>query len=136
MSAIEWRKQLAVGHPTIDQDHKDLIEYLNELDIALNAENFVPAHIAKVIIKLLEYTRQHFQREERIMEKVHFTMIESHKKQHVEAVKAISDMAKFFAKEPTRANAKRVYVFIADWLVDHIIMEDMQIAPFLRGVWL
>ncbi|HYH39231.1 MAG TPA: hemerythrin family protein [Azospirillum sp.] len=135
MGAIAWRRQLSVGQPSIDDDHKHLIEYLNELDAALNARVYMPARVAKTLMKLLEYTHQHFQREEKIMEKVHFPKLEEHRQRHVAAVKAIGDLSNVFAKEPTRANGERIYAFTADWLVNHIIMEDTQIAPYVRGVW-
>ncbi|WP_448189816.1 bacteriohemerythrin [Azospirillum sp. sgz301742] len=135
MGAIAWRRQLSVGQPVIDEDHKHLIEYLNELDAALNARVYLPARVAKTLMKLLEYTHQHFRREEKIMESVHFPKLEEHKVRHVKAVKAIGDLSNIFAKEPTRANGERIYAFTADWLVNHIIMEDTQIAPFVRGVW-
>ncbi|HYG89130.1 MAG TPA: hemerythrin family protein [Azospirillum sp.] len=136
MSAIAWRRQLSVGQPSIDEDHKHLIEYLNELDAALNAGVYLPARVAKTLMKLLEYTQQHFRREEQIMETVRFPKLEDHKRQHQKAVKAISDLSNVFAREPTRANGERIYAFTADWLVTHIIMEDTRIAPYVRGVWL
>ncbi len=135
MGAIAWRRQLGVGQPSIDDDHKHLIEYLNELDAALNARVYMPVRVAKTLMKLLEYTQQHFQREEKIMAVVHFPKLEEHKRRHADAVKAISELSNIFAKEPTRANGERIYAFTADWLVNHIIMEDTQIAPYVRGVW-
>lgn len=135
MGAIAWRRQLSVGQPSIDDDHRHLIDYLNELDAALTARVYAPARVAKTLMKLLEYTHQHFQREERIMAAVHFPKLEEHKRRHVEAVKAIGDLSNVFSKEPTRANGERIYAFTADWLVNHIIMEDTQIAPYVRGVW-
>ena len=135
MGAIAWRRQLGVGQPAIDEDHKHLIEYLNELDAALNARVYMPARVAKTLMKLLEYTHQHFQREEKIMAMVHFPKLEEHKRRHADAVKAIGDLSNVFAKEPTRVNGERIYTFTADWLVNHIIMEDTQIAPYVRGVW-
>ena len=135
MGAIAWRRQLGVGQPSIDEDHKHLIEYLNELDTALNAHVYRPQIVAKTLVKLLEYTQQHFRREEKIMEMVHYPKLEDHKRRHAQAVKAIGDLSNTFAKEPTRANGERIYAFTADWLVNHIIMEDTQIAPYVRGVW-
>jgi len=135
MGAIAWRRQLSVGQPSIDEDHKHLIAYLNDLDAALGAEVYNPARVAKTLMKLLEYTQQHFRREERMMELVHYPKIEEHKHQHAEAVKAISDLSNTFAREPSHANGERIYAFAAHWLVHHIIMQDTQLTPYVRGVW-
>jgi hemerythrin len=136
MKAIHWRPQLSVGQPSIDQDHKHLIEYLNDLHAVIVAPAFSPVRAAKVLMKLLEYTHDHFAREENIMRKARYPRIEDHMRQHVEAVKAISDMSKAFTGEPTKANALRIYKFTGDWLVHHIIMEDTQLTPFVRGIWM
>ncbi|HYH22151.1 MAG TPA: bacteriohemerythrin [Azospirillum sp.] len=135
MGAIAWRRQLSIGQPSIDEDHKHLIEYLNQLDECLTARVYLPTRVAKTLMKLLEYTKEHFAREEKIMEVVHYPKLEDHKRQHREAVRAISALSETFARDPTHANGEKIYTFTADWLVHHIIMQDTQLAPYVRGVW-
>jgi len=135
MSVITWRRQLSVGQPSIDEDHKHLIEYLNELDAALNSRSFMPVRVAKILMKLLEYTQQHFAREEKIMQAVHYPKFEEHVRQHHEAVRTLSELSAVFTRDPTHQNAERIYTFTADWLVHHIIMQDTQLTPYVRGVW-
>ncbi|WP_029007388.1 bacteriohemerythrin [Azospirillum halopraeferens] len=136
MGAIMWRRQLSVGQPSIDEDHKHLIEYLNQLDTALNARVFQPQRVAVILVKLLEYTREHFAREEKIMEAVKYPGLAEHRQQHAEGVRAISDLSNAFARTPNHEHAERIYTFTAEWLVRHIIMQDTQITPYVRGVWL
>lgn len=135
MGAIAWRRQLSVGQPAIDEDHKHLIEYLNELDAALGASRFQPIRVAKILVKLLEYTKEHFAREERIMQIVHYPRYEEHVALHREAVRKVSELSSRFSVEPTHENAEKLYKFTADWLVRHIIMVDTQLTPYVRGVW-
>lgn len=135
MGAIAWRRQLSVGQPSIDDDHKHLIEYLNELDAALNAPRFQPVRVAKILVKLLEYTKEHFAREERIMQMVHYPNYEDHVRQHHLAVKALGDLSNQFSQNPTHQSAEKLYKFTADWLVRHIILQDTQLTPYVRGVW-
>lgn len=135
MGAIAWRRQLSVGQPSIDEDHKHLIDYLNELDAALCAPRFQPVRVAKILVKLLEYTKEHFAREERIMQLVHYPRYEDHVRQHHEAVRALSDLSNQFSLDPSHGSAERLYKFTADWLVRHIILQDTQLTPYVRGVW-
>lgn len=135
MGVITWRRQLSVGQPSIDEDHKHLIGYLNELDTALNARTFYAARVAQILVKLLEYTRDHFGREEKIMQLVQYPKIDDHVRQHREAVKMLGDLSNVFAQDPTHQNAERIYNFTANWLVNHIIMQDTQLTPYVRGVW-
>lgn len=136
MGVISWRRQLSVGQPSIDEDHKHLIEYLNELDAAMNGRVFSPVRVAKILMKLLEYTQQHFAREEKIMQKVHYPKFDEHVHQHREAVRILSELSDAFTKEPTHQNAERIYKFTAKWLVNHIIMQDTLLTPYVRGVWM
>ncbi|MGQ9365970.1 bacteriohemerythrin [Azospirillum sp. A39] len=136
MGAIMWRRQLSVGQPSIDEDHKHLIEYLNQLDEALTAQVYLPRRVAAILIRLLEYTREHFAREEKIMESVRYPRLAEHRRQHAEGVRAITELSNAFTREPSRENAERIYSFTAEWLVQHIIMQDTQITPYVRGVWL
>ncbi len=136
MAAIHWRRQLSVGQPSIDEDHKHLIDYLNQLDEALHARTFLPAKVAMTLMHLLEYTHEHFAREERIMQMVKYPKFAEHKAQHVYGVKMISQLSAHFTQDPTHANAERIYSFTADWLVNHIILQDTQLTPYVRGVWL
>ncbi len=135
MSVITWRRQLSVGQPAIDEDHKHLIAYLNELDAALNADRFQPIRVAKILVKLLEYTKEHFAREEKIMQSVQYPKFDDHVAQHREAVRLVSELSNRFSVEPTHENAEKLYKFTADWLVRHIILQDTQLTPYVRGVW-
>ncbi|PWC31347.1 bacteriohemerythrin [Azospirillum sp. TSO35-2] len=135
MGAITWRRQLSVGQPAIDEDHKHLIEYLNELDAALETPRFQPIRVAKILVKLLEYTKEHFAREERIMQIVHYPKFDEHVAMHREAVRKVSELSSRFSTEPTHENAEKLYKFTADWLVRHIILTDTQLTPYVRGVW-
>ncbi len=135
MGAIAWRHRMSVGQPVIDDDHKHLIKLLNELDEALMARVFVPARAAKVLMRLLEYTQEHFAREERIMQVAHYPDIEDHIRQHRDGVRAIAELSDAFGQEPSRRSAEKIYKFTAEWLVNHIILQDTQLTPFVKGVW-
>lgn len=136
MGVITWRRQLSVGQPAIDEDHKHLIEYLNQLDAALDAQVYLPSRVAKILVRLLEYTKEHFGREEKLMRMAHYPRLEEHIRQHRECVAKIAALSNEFTKDPSRASGEHIYSFTADWLVRHIIMEDTLLTPYVRGVWL
>lgn len=135
MGVITWRPQLSVGQPSIDADHKHLIMYLNDLNAAMTAPTFSPAKVGKILVKLIEYTQEHFTREERIMQQVGYPKFEEHARQHRDAVRALSELSNGFARDPSVQNVEKIYNFTANWLVHHIIMQDTQLTPYVRGVW-
>lgn len=136
MSRILWRRQMSVGQPVIDEDHKRLIQYLNELGDALEAPRFAPVKVAKVLTGLLEYTHEHFSREERMMELARYPDMAAHVEKHRGAVRAIAALANTFSQEPDHVHAEQIYKFTAEWLIRHIIMEDSRLGPHVRGLWI
>ena len=136
MGVITWRPQLSVGQPSIDADHKHLIVYLNELDAAISAPVFSAPKAGIILIRLLEYTQEHFAREERLMQQVGYPKFEEHARQHRDAVRALTELSNAFSCEPGLPAVKKLYSFTANWLVHHIIMQDTQLTPYIRGVWI
>ncbi len=136
MVDICWRSKLSVGVPEIDQDHKVLIGHLNALGHAVNDGDYDGRAVARTLVELIQYTRAHFEREERLMARIRYPELETHKVEHARAVRTIQDLAQSFSEEPGQRSARELYAFVADWLVSHIIMNDMKLAPDSKGVWL
>jgi hemerythrin len=135
MTKILWRPQLAVGIEAIDHDHKILIRYINDLDAAIHTDRFNTKTVARTLVRLIEYTREHFEREEQAMRKVHYPHYDEHIAEHRKCVDAIQDLCHEFIAKPDRVSAEHLYQFATDWLINHIILVDMRMAPYVRGVW-
>ena len=60
-----WNESYSVGNEIIDNDHRGLFDTLNSLESAAKWPN--PEDIAVILETLINYTRNHFQREERLM---------------------------------------------------------------------
>ncbi|HYD31425.1 MAG TPA: bacteriohemerythrin [Azospirillaceae bacterium] len=134
MAKIVWREKLSVGVEAIDSDHRTLIEHINTLDSAIHAQVYDSRAVAITLLRLIEYTKKHFEREERIMVSVQYPGYIEHHREHVKAVQAIGNLSKHFTEEPTKKNAEHIYQFTTDWLVNHIIMSDTKITPYTKTV--
>ena len=66
MPLISWNDTLSVGIPTIDAQHRKLVDTLNDLHSAMLSGN-ARQITGSILAKLLEYTRQHFASEEAMM---------------------------------------------------------------------
>jgi hemerythrin len=95
---IEWREEMAVGVPTIDDDHKALIGIINEFEMCQSRS--CAERAAK---KLFNYTRSHFQREETIQECFHYPEIKQQKAEHAKISVDLEQIIKtsFINKEHT-----------------------------------
>lgn len=81
MSLIEWNDEIySVGINKMDQEHKRLISMINALDKLKEQPN--KDYLERVFVTLIEYTRDHFAHEERIMERMQYPRLAEHKKQH------------------------------------------------------
>ncbi|MBP2293550.1 bacteriohemerythrin [Azospirillum rugosum] len=133
MPYIIWRSRMSVGIERIDEDHKQMIRCVNDLDQAINQATYDPRLTAQTLLRLCEYTKSHFDREEKLMLAVEYPDYAVHKLQHDTARRALQDICEEFMEEPAKMVAERIYKFAAEWLVQHILMADMKMVPHIVG---
>ncbi|KOR27636.1 hemerythrin, partial [Achromatium sp. WMS1] len=80
---LAWSEEISVGVEEIDEQHKVLLNLINELNDAMQARRSHDV-ITSIINKLSEYTRIHFAVEESLMRILNYPDYESHKAQHEE----------------------------------------------------
>lgn len=76
-----WNESFMVGVPSIDLQHKLLIETFNDLEMALE-ERKEPAEIKKILLFLKHYSDWHFCREELCAEKLNCPVSDDNKRAH------------------------------------------------------
>ena len=78
---IEWSNELSVGIEEIDEQHKVLVDLLNQIHEAIQQRHGAEA-TGEIIDRLGEYTRIHFAVEESLMRILHYSEYERHKEEH------------------------------------------------------
>jgi hemerythrin len=68
MAKLVWTDQFILGVEVIDQQHRTILDYVNQLDDSRN-NGQSQKQIGKLINKLVEYTLFHFAFEEDLQEK-------------------------------------------------------------------
>lgn len=128
MSFIEWQDDMSVGVPVLDDDHKVLINLLNEYVDAL--ENEEGLFVTDTIFRALgNYIDTHFRREEDIMERAGYDDLVAHKEVHRRMEEQFSTLRDRFLLDPSDAAQERLKDFLHDWLTDHILKTDMAYKP-------
>lgn len=123
---MEWRPEYSVGIETIDDQHRVLLGLLNQLHEALqNGRAEVEIH--EVLDALTDYTRTHFLVEEAIMEVVAYSQFEEHKAQHRKLLQQVRDF-RGRVRRREAGTAEELLEFLKQWLIQHILKEDMQYA--------
>lgn len=84
-----------------------------------------------VLRELLEYTKEHFKDEEEYMQSISFPRLEAHRAIHQDIIR---DMVSAVTRVQNLNDLKDEIAKIAkNWLLVHIIKEDMQIEKFRRN---
>ncbi len=130
MSMIQWDDLYSVEIQEIDEQHKCLVEIMNELYIAL-ANRANPQLVGDVLDKLVDYTRIHFAVEETLMRIFHYEEYDAHKAIHDKIVYRVEEFQTKYHTGDTHVGME-LLMFLRDWLFDHISKEDKRYTPTLH----
>lgn len=125
---IQWTEALSVGVQGMDNDHRVLIDLINQL---ASAEKIGNRRIAESVLdELLNYAIDHFNREEQYLQQSGYPMPElfAHKLQHAVFTESVQDIRwQYLHGLHPRIN-QEILLFLRDWLNKHILVEDMKYA--------
>ena len=132
MEKIVWNEILSVGVRELDEDHKKLIKLINSL-IEMEANSLSLEVISDTLNEMTRYAQEHFAFEEELLRKCNYPGYLSQQSQHKEFVKTTVKfcMDTMVYKESTPVE---IVAFLKDWLIDHILLSDMQYKPFLLNL--
>ena len=125
---IQWNDTLATGHPVVDNDHKQLIKSLNELDEALK-RGAGKEQVVAIIAFLNQYTREHFYREETYMTKVGCPSRIENCAAHAALIAKLDGWVKRLETGVNTSLVLEVYRETSQWIQGHILKVDCK----LRG---
>ncbi len=117
-----WIDTMSVQSEEIDQQHKQLIEILNELYQAF-VDKEHKEKIGTIINRLEEYTKYHFGTEEKYFDLFGFYDKENHIKEHQEFREKVEEFIQKYRKQ-SEALTYNVMVYLRNWLNNHIMGTD------------
>jgi hemerythrin len=134
---IKWREELSIDRGPIDQDHHTLIAIINTFETVKPGPD-ATAKLADVLEKLEQYASMHFDREERLQRSVSFPYAQAHNQQHRLLIRSLAGARAELAAVRTDKELAtfRLHMcgFLNDWLLDHIIQNDLMMKPFVRAM--
>ena len=132
MPLMEWTEEMSVGVKAIDDDHKKLIDMLNQLNDGILAGQ-TAASLESVIEGLLRYTKYHFAREERLFTETGYPSGAAHKAEHDMLARRVSNLQMRFEAGQSFQLSMEAMEFLKNWLTDHIMGSDQQYGPHLNA---
>lgn len=130
--ALLWTKNLEVGVPLIDEQHKKWFEKADQLFEA-GKSGKSKEYIVQMFDFLDDYTKTHFRDEENYMLSIKYPEYNLQKQMHEGFIKKLAELRKEY--ETAGVNIKVIIdsnQFILDWLTKHISNADKKIGEFVR----
>lgn len=128
---IKWNEKFSVNHEEIDNQHKKLIDIIEEVAFIIHSKDFNFVNIVEIVSKLEDYIKIHFEYEEGLMLKHQYPYIELHTKEHNEMRVKIHDIKVFDLEKPNEFYSDTL-LYLMDWLLKHIMQMDHQLGKFLN----
>ena len=130
MSIVNWNDAYSVDIQEIDEQHKRLIDIMNELYAAL-ASTSSRSHIGAILDKLMEYTKVHFAVEETLMRIFDYEGYHEHKAIHDHIVTRVVDFQRKFREGDDKVGME-LLMFLKEWLFHHINDQDKKYVSTLH----
>lgn len=128
---LVWQEGYECGDPTIDDQHRELFEFGNNLIAASLQQPADLAAIKAAVDALLVHVTRHFADEEAILARLHYDQLEEHQRAHAGLVRrALAMAAKLEARE---VGAGAIVEFLAqDVVARHLMAVDRAFFPLFR----
>lgn len=129
MAIFTWDNSIALGIPSIDEQHKALFAWVNTLNEAVRNGDGTES-VREVICKLVNYVSEHFSEEERLMLSCNYPGLQAHRQEHDKFVSRLNEIQDNFTKGQEMSES--VLEFMVEWLVCHIKGTDQGYSRFIH----
>ncbi len=130
MAKFVWTDQLSVGIDVIDQQHRRIVEYINQLDDA-RTSGHSRQEVGYLINELVDYTISHFGFEESLQEEAGYPFAKSHKKVHDLFTQRVGDF--LLRYEKGEDISKVLNSLLVTWLFNHIKRDDADYVASVKA---
>ncbi len=127
---VAWNSALDLGFHDIDEQHRGLIQLINDLWQTLMSRQSRETHIG-IVQRLEHYTIEHFAAEEQMMADHGFPGLMAHKSSHHYFATQVAAVRQRL--EQNQNVGLDLLRFLTDWLTYHISVVDRQYADFIRA---
>jgi hemerythrin len=129
---VNWDDKYATGIELIDEQHKALIEIINDLYLACTEDGFENPDEAfrETLKRMVDYVRFHFGAEQKLLEHIKYPKFADHKTEHDTMVKNILEAAKEY-NEGKRFVPNHFVRTLRDWVFSHIALADKLYAAYV-----
>lgn len=127
---FKWSPDYSVNIKTIDNQHRELVNILNRLFVAVSRREGDKV-IAGILDALTSYTQTHFALEERLMRQAQYKDLVPHMEEHRKLLDQLDQLCKKHLIEE-KAIYFEMLSFLKTWLREHIQGVDTKYSAALQ----
>ena len=129
---IAWTDYLSVGVPEMDEEHRQFISRVNDLNKAI-IESEDKKTVEHMMDLMLMEAAHHFWHEQELLARWNYPDTAAHTAKHAELTAQFDRMMKEFAESEISFVWALKGLRLKNLLVEHLLKEDMKYRDFLRG---
>ncbi len=130
MALFTWKDEYAMSVPRIDAQHRRLFELAGNLHSAMLAGQ-AKSILGGLLDALIDYTREHFDTEESLMQRHAYPGYSRHKIQHDDLTRTVLAFRRDFESGKVAVSVE-LLGFLKEWLAHHIAESDQRVGVHLR----
>jgi len=128
---INWQNNYSVQIHELDEEHKKLIDIINELyDAYLN--NIHQDKITHIVSEMHDYAAVHFKTEEKYFEEFGYREKAEHKAEHEAFLEKMKTFELDYQKN-SKLLSLQILNFLQEWLNNHIMKSDKKYIPCFKS---
>jgi hemerythrin len=125
---IKWEDSFLTGIAKLDQQHKNLFQYCNDLGDGINSGEISQNVLSQALVFLGKYIKIHFGKEETCMNKYSCPIAEKNKFAHQKFINAYQKFQKMISEnKDSGVILRELHYFLENWLIEHICKIDTQL---------
>lgn len=130
---LVWSDTFKLGIEQIDEEHKSLFDSFQHL-YTLMHEGKGHTYYHELVTFLENYVNDHFSHEEIFQKSISYDVLDHHIELHEAFKTQVQEIIETHKdKEVTNMDLIEISLFIQDWLIHHVLMEDGRLARFVAA---
>jgi len=131
---VNWSTTYSVGVKVIDDQHKGLLNLVNDMyNHVTGNEEEEREYFKKIIQEAVNYVKVHFATEEKIMRAIKFQGYAGHKKAHDSFILTVVENIRDY-ESGKRVTLSSFTHFLKDWILTHIAIMDKQYFDYFMKI--
>ncbi len=130
MTFLSWSPEYSVGMPSIDREHMELMELVNQIHDELCA-SAPEAALRILFLRLSTHVLRHFWNEEKLFMGTSYPRADAHAHKHACLLKSLETFQKRLIPVGQSFALEEQLDGLRHWLMDHITTEDIWLGAYL-----